>query len=63
MAPGVLPLETGNLPLPIALATSQKMKKRGGILGAKRGKYGKDSRVTKWRQRVYFPYLVIEVLK
>ena len=53
MATAVLPPETGDLPLPVGIATPQRMKRRGGILGAKRGKYGKDSRVTKWRRRVY----------
>lgn len=52
MAPAAVPFESRKLTVAVAIANPEKMKKRGGILGAKRGKYGKDSRVTKWRQRV-----------
>lgn len=52
VASAVLSLEYGHLPLSVGIAAPQKGNKRGGVLGVKRGKYGKDSRVTKWRQRV-----------
>jgi hypothetical protein len=32
-----------------------KATKKGGVLGKKRGKYQKNSRVTQWRQRVIHP--------
>jgi len=35
-----------------AVARVLKATKKGGVLGKKRGKYKKDSRVTQWRQRV-----------